>query len=672
MYSLRFHYFFLTTLHAANVGAFTAPNAVVNYGPIATFQRNGNHYNLREQQQEKEEDAVAVRKKRGLLFHHFDWCPRSSSRLYLSSTDYLESTTTTPNENPSPEEEEEKEEESNVSDIRPLHQNWWPVMASSAMDKSRPHAIEILGMRLVLFFDEESGSWKCLEDVCPHRFAPLSEGRVVISRSDEGEGGSDTGDNCGPAKTCLQCAYHGWEFDGDGSCSKIPQRDGDHATENEKRTPSPVKSFEVQSEVGIVWVWTDPNTNALSKLIPLPVSPLLKRHHEVLGDECVYMRDLPYGFELLGENLSDLSHLPFSHHSVGLLKREIGGPLPLRMLSTLEKLEHAEWEKEYTQHAGTDVSPCLPRFQVEVVDAVKHDPFLLSVSTFFPCPESSTCTIGFYEPCHIRYRRCIPGLSNQHVELFAMPTKAGHSRVFLFNTSDSMSPPKTSPSKEKVSIKSRVASLSPKALKAKVRRKMVRSRMDPTKSRIHLISHQIFDGDGIFLNKQGDRMNRQNLSYKDYCTPTSSDLLVLAYRRYLERAVRKTEESEQTLASSAISGEFYYDDNDRRKLLDRYESHTKYCSVCSKDLEHSKRWLKRWDRAQVAFLGATGSSVTIMTASTIVSLLGFSVPGLLISSSGIASLSASLAVKAAGIKKKGLESKIQQFLFEDYVHADKN
>lgn len=647
MSSLLFHYLLLTTLHAA---AFTAPNVVLNYNPRTTLQRNG------DLQEKEKAAAAAVTKKRDHNVYS-----RSSARMYLSSTEYLESTT---NENVSPAEELD---ESNVSDIRPLHQNWWPVMASSAMDKSRPHAIEVLGMRLVLFFEEESGNWKCLEDVCPHRFAPLSEGRVVVSRS---------GDNdCGPAKSCLQCAYHGWEFDGGGSCLKIPQREGDHASEKEKRTPSPVKSFEVQSEVGIIWVWTDPDTNALSKLIPLPVSPLLKRHHEVFGDECVYMRDLPYGFELLGENLSDLSHLPFSHHSVGLLKREIGGPLPLRMLSTSEKLEHAEWEKEYIQqqqHDGTDVSPLLPRYQVEVVDAVKHDPFLLSVSTFFPCPETSTCTIGFYEPCHIRYRRSIPGLSKQNVELFAMPTKAGHSRVFLFNTSDSMSPPKSPPSNEKVSIKSRIASLSPKALKAKIRNKMVRSRLDPTKSRIHLVSHQIFDGDGIFLNKQGDRMNRQNLSYKDYCTPTSSDLLVLAYRRYLERAIRKTEESGQTLASSAVSGEFYYDNNNREKLLDRYESHTKYCSVCSKDLEHSRRWLKRWDRAQVALLGAAGSSVTIMTASTIVSLLGFSVPGLLISSSGIASLSASLAVKAAGMKKIGLESRIQQFLFEDYVHADKN
>ncbi len=40
--------------------------------------------------------------------------------------------------------------------------------------------------------------------MCPHRLAPLSEGRI-----DE--------------QGCLQCCYHGWSFNGDGSCARIPQ-----------------------------------------------------------------------------------------------------------------------------------------------------------------------------------------------------------------------------------------------------------------------------------------------------------------------------------------------------------------------------------------------------------------------------------------------------------------
>ena len=48
-----------------------------------------------------------------------------------------------------------------------------------------------------------------------------------------------------------------------------------------------------------------------------------------------FQRDLPYGYELLGENLADISHLPFSHHSVGTLNRADGR---LEMLQNLQKL----------------------------------------------------------------------------------------------------------------------------------------------------------------------------------------------------------------------------------------------------------------------------------------------------------------------------------------------
>ena len=43
------------------------------------------------------------------------------------------------------------------------------------------------------------------------------------------------------------------------------------------------------------------------------------------------MRDLPYGYEMLAENVVDVSHLPFAHHGVGALKRDNGKPLALQL-----------------------------------------------------------------------------------------------------------------------------------------------------------------------------------------------------------------------------------------------------------------------------------------------------------------------------------------------------
>ena len=41
------------------------------------------------------------------------------------------------------------------------------------LDTTKPHSIELLGKRLVLWRDAEK-RWRTFEDKCPHRLAPLS------------------------------------------------------------------------------------------------------------------------------------------------------------------------------------------------------------------------------------------------------------------------------------------------------------------------------------------------------------------------------------------------------------------------------------------------------------------------------------------------------------------
>ena len=40
--------------------------------------------------------------------------------------------------------------------IRPLTQNWWPVSLVSALDQTKPNAIELLDKKLVLWYDTSS------------------------------------------------------------------------------------------------------------------------------------------------------------------------------------------------------------------------------------------------------------------------------------------------------------------------------------------------------------------------------------------------------------------------------------------------------------------------------------------------------------------------------------
>jgi phenylpropionate dioxygenase-like ring-hydroxylating dioxygenase large terminal subunit len=61
-----------------------------------------------------------------------------------------------------------------------------------------------LGTRVVFWKGVGVQEWFAAVDECPHRLAPLSEGRVV-------DGG-------------LECPYHGWQFEGaGGGCVAIPQ-----------------------------------------------------------------------------------------------------------------------------------------------------------------------------------------------------------------------------------------------------------------------------------------------------------------------------------------------------------------------------------------------------------------------------------------------------------------
>src|SRR6185369_4375428 len=70
-----------------------------------------------------------------------------------------------------------------------------PVASSLALHPG-PARAEVLGRGFALFRDG-SGSAAALADTCPHRFAPLSKGRV----RPDGR---------------LACPYHGWNFDAQG------------------------------------------------------------------------------------------------------------------------------------------------------------------------------------------------------------------------------------------------------------------------------------------------------------------------------------------------------------------------------------------------------------------------------------------------------------------------
>ncbi|MEE9511368.1 MAG: Rieske 2Fe-2S domain-containing protein, partial [Gammaproteobacteria bacterium] len=83
---------------------------------------------------------------------------------------------------------------------------WYPVIEGSELG-DEPLQVTMLGCDFVLFRDEH-GKARCLANTCMHRGGSLGHGVVRDG--------------------CIQCPYHGWQYNGDGRCVRIPSigRDG--------------------------------------------------------------------------------------------------------------------------------------------------------------------------------------------------------------------------------------------------------------------------------------------------------------------------------------------------------------------------------------------------------------------------------------------------------------
>eukprot|EP00270_Netrium_digitus_P003999 TRINITY_DN14867_c0_g1_i1.p1 TRINITY_DN14867_c0_g1~~TRINITY_DN14867_c0_g1_i1.p1 ORF type:complete len:580 (+),score=100.97 TRINITY_DN14867_c0_g1_i1:82-1821(+) len=262
--------------------------------------------------------------------------------------------------------------------------SWYPVAILGELDRRVPTPLTLLGYPIVLWWDKESQKWRAFKDSCPHRLAPLSEGRIHESGH-------------------LQCSYHGWTFRSDGSCSSIPQAPSGSSVHNSPRACISAAYPTLELD-GLLWVWPDPSPAGLEasvKVAEREGEGAMPRLEKLVSPE-IYgrwaMRDLPYSFETLCENLTDLAHFPFAHHG-------IQGRTSLR------------------QNARPfEIKP--PAVSLHLVQAA----FAFGMLEFHP-------------PCLIVFNFSIPGLKNlKRVALFhCVPTSPGRSRL-IYSFMDNLVP----------------------------------------------------------------------------------------------------------------------------------------------------------------------------------------------------------------------------------------
>ncbi|NEP81785.1 MAG: Rieske 2Fe-2S domain-containing protein [Okeania sp. SIO3B3] len=245
-------------------------------------------------------------------------------------------------------------------------QHWYPLSSIEDLDPEIPVPVTLLGTRLVIWKPRYSQNYQVFLDVCPHRLAPLSEGRV-----DEKTGN-------------LMCSYHGWQFDSQGICTHIPQAENEQIIEKNQQNFC-VTALPVRQENDLLWVWPDAKTADLAPNTPLPLSPQVNAQKGFVWHS--YVRDLEYDWQILIENVIDASHVPFAHHGVqGDRNRAIA----------------------------------------KVIEILESTINLIEVF----CPGSLPVKITFEPPCRVEYEISFGSVEKKlGLVIYALPVSPGKSRV---------------------------------------------------------------------------------------------------------------------------------------------------------------------------------------------------------------------------------------------------
>ena len=162
-----------------------------------------------------------------------------------------------------------------------LLNDWHPIARSSDLAEASIQGARLLGEDLVVW--RIHGEVRVWQDLCVHRGTRLTLGDL-------------DGD-------LLECAYHGWTYDGEGNCVKIP------AHPEQKPPPKArVKTYRCKESYGLVWACLGEPTRDVPDFEEWADASFRK---VACG---------PYGYQASGpravENFLDVAHLPFVHEGI--------------------------------------------------------------------------------------------------------------------------------------------------------------------------------------------------------------------------------------------------------------------------------------------------------------------------------------------------------------------
>lgn len=169
-----------------------------------------------------------------------------------------------------------------------IKDQWYAVEFGAAVGDG-PIRVPVHGHDLVLYRSSD-GAVHAHSDLCVHRGGALSGGRVV-------------GD-------CLECPYHGWQYDPSGRCVKIPANRPDAPIPRKAR----IDTYPCVERYGFVWVFL--GDAAEGDRPPLPALDGLDDGPEARREGCRAVTgtfEWQANYDRVLENAVDIAHTPFVH-----------------------------------------------------------------------------------------------------------------------------------------------------------------------------------------------------------------------------------------------------------------------------------------------------------------------------------------------------------------------
>ncbi len=137
----------------------------------------------------------------------------------------------------------------------------------------------------IIFARKDDGAVFAVRDVCPHRAIPLSYGQFDGKE--------------------IECCYHGWKFDGQGTCTAIPSLTGSEGITPENIS---VKSYPVLETQGGIWIYFGDHKR-------LPDVPMVPDIAPSLTPVICEQLEFPCYIDHAVVGLMDPAHGPFVHKS---------------------------------------------------------------------------------------------------------------------------------------------------------------------------------------------------------------------------------------------------------------------------------------------------------------------------------------------------------------------